>query len=290
VLFEKSEQVALGDPDHPAKPVRDKLAIFDPPPNRAVPDIKCIRYPVDRVELDFVVSGTAITGIGKSRLSLGGPVSRNHPQRPTIRGRYPLCAKFTRGRYPFKVENPLGGSMAMSKKNLKRHSLKAVPLTVGSPDLGEPTLTVSQIVEQLGPLTPDEAAALSERIRHWTRKGLLLPVDQHHAGTGRHRGYRPATSYEVVVLNALARAGLDLVSRPDIRAALEQATAAFQKWLQAMSAGRKPPLLFLRMQVGSEPTVSTHEELVRHAPAAETMIAVNLSKLFSRVLSRVSQP
>jgi hypothetical protein len=185
--------------------------------------------------------------------------------------------------------------MARSKKNLKRHSLKAVPLPVGSPDLGEPTLTVGQIVEQLGPLTPDEAAELSERIRHWTRKGLLVPVDQHHAGTGRHRGYRPATSYEVVVLNALARAGLDLVSRPDIRAALEQATAAFQKWLQAMSAGHKPPLLFLvishdRTQVGSEPTVSTHEELVHHAPAAEIMIAVNLSKLFSRVLSRVSQP
>jgi hypothetical protein len=188
--------------------------------------------------------------------------------------------------------------MASSKKKRRRvmrHSLKAVPLTVGSPDLGGPTLTVGQIVEQLGPVTPDGAAALSERIRHWTREGLLLPVDQHHAGTGRHRGYSPATSYEVAVLNALASAGLHPVSRPYIRAALEQATAACQKWLQAMSAGHKPPLLFLvishdRTQVGSEPTVSTHEELVHHAPAAEIMIAVNLSKLFSRVLSRVSQP
>jgi hypothetical protein len=188
--------------------------------------------------------------------------------------------------------------MATSKKktpHVKRHRLKAVPLTVGSPELGAPTLSVGQIVEQLGPLTPEEAAALSERVRHWTREGLLLPVDQHHAGTGRHRGYSLATSYQVAVLNALAGAGLQLVSRPYIRTALEQAAAAFQKWMQAMGAGHKPPLLFLvishgRTQVGSEPTVSTHEGLVNHAPAAEIMIVVNLSRLFSRVLSRVSQP
>jgi hypothetical protein len=181
------------------------------------------------------------------------------------------------------------------KRQVKRHRLEAVSLIVGSPELGAPTLTVGEIVEQLGPLTPDQAAALSERIRHWTREGLLVPIDQHHAGTGRHRRYSIDTSYEAAVLNALASAGLQLISQPYIETALEQATAALRKWRQAIGAGHKPPLFVLvishdRTQIGSEPTVSTHEELVQHAPAAEIMIVVNLSRLFSRVLSRLSQP
>ena len=65
-------------------------------------------------------------------------------------------------------------------RQVKHHVLTAAPLTVGSPELGTPTLTVGQIVEQLGPVAPD-ATAMSERIRHWTREGLLLPVNQHHA-------------------------------------------------------------------------------------------------------------
>lgn len=102
---------------------------------------------------------------------------------------------------------------------MKRQALTAAPLTIDSPELGAPILTVGQIVEQLGPVAPD-AAAMSERIRHWTREGLLLPVNQHHAGTGRHRRYGPDASYEAAILNALATAGLQLVSRPYIQAAL----------------------------------------------------------------------
>ena len=77
---------------------------------------------------------------------------------------------------------------------MKRHALTAVPLSVASPELEAPTLTVGQIFEQLGPIAPDAAAAMRERIRHWTREGLLLPVNQHHAGTGRHRRYSPDTT------------------------------------------------------------------------------------------------
>ena len=81
----------------------------------------------------------------------------------------------------------MGFLMRASKKKVpqvKRQALTAAPHTGGSPELGAPTLTtVGQIVEQLGPVAPD-AGAMSERIRHWTREGLLLPVNQHHAGTG----------------------------------------------------------------------------------------------------------
>jgi DNA-binding transcriptional MerR regulator len=179
--------------------------------------------------------------------------------------------------------------MRASKKaarQVKHQRLTAVPLTVGSPELGVPTLTVGQIVEQLSPVAPD-AAAMSERIRHWTREGLLLPVNQHHAGTGRHRRYSPHATYEAAILNALATAGLQLVSRPYIQPALSHARAALQKWQEAKSAGHKLPLFFLVILHGSgEPTASIREGIVQHDPNAEVMVVVNLSRLFLRVRTR----
>jgi MerR HTH family regulatory protein len=178
-------------------------------------------------------------------------------------------------------------SKKKAPRQVKRHALTAVPLSVASPELEALTLTVGQIVEQLGPITPDAAAAMRERIRHWTREGLLLPVNQHHAGTGRHRRYSPDTSYEAKVLNALANAGLQLVSRPYIQAALSKARAVLQKWRQARSAGHKLPLFFLvishDMTLNGEPTASIHEGIVKHDPTAEIVIVVNLSELFLRV-------
>jgi hypothetical protein len=179
--------------------------------------------------------------------------------------------------------------MASKKtRRVKRHALTAVPVTVGSPELGAPTLTVGQIVEQVGPVAPDAAAAMSERIRHWTREGLLLPVNQQHGGTGRHRRYSADTSYEAAVLNALANAGLQLVSRPYIQAALSQARAVLQRCRQARNAGRKLPLFFLVIsheatRIGGEPTASIHQGIVKYDPAAEIMIVVNLSQLFLRM-------
>jgi hypothetical protein len=179
--------------------------------------------------------------------------------------------------------------MGASKKarRVKHHVLTAAPLRVASAELGAPTLTVGQIVEQLGPVAPD-AAAMSERIRHWTREGLLLPIDQHHAGTGRHRRYSPDASYEAAILNALANAGLQLVSRPYIQAALTQARAALKRWCQARSVGQKLPSFSLVIShgvggIGAEPTATVHEGIVKQDPTAEIMIVVNLSRLFQRM-------
>ena len=184
--------------------------------------------------------------------------------------------------------------MASKKKarQVKHRALTAVPLTVASPELGTPTLTVGQIVEQLGPIAPD-AAAMSERIRHWTREGLLIPVNQYHAGTGRHRRYSSHATYEAAILNALATAGLQLVSRPYIQPALSQARAALRKWQEAKSAGHKLPLFFLViLHESGEPTASIREGIMKHDPNAEVMIVVNLSRLFLRVRdsSPISRP
>ena len=185
--------------------------------------------------------------------------------------------------------------MGASKRKARRvthHALEAAPLATGPAELGRPTITVGEIVKQLGPVAPD-AAAMSERIRHWTREGLLLPLNQHHAGTGRHRRYGPDAAYEAATLNALATAGLQLVSRPYIHSALSQARAALQKWQEARSAGHKLPLFFLVIshdvtRIGGEPTASIHEGIAKQNPIAEIAIVLNLSQLFLRVRGRAA--
>jgi hypothetical protein len=165
----------------------------------------------------------------------------------------------------------------------------------------QPTLTLGQMVGQLsliivdppfGGMSGTSDTSLRERIRHWTREGLLHPVKQHHAGTGRHRHYSPVATYEAAVLNAFARAGLHLVSRPYIQAALSQARTVLKKWHLARSAGHKLPPFFLvishKMTSKSEPTASIHEETVKPDPTADIVIVVNLTQIFSHVAQDLS--
>jgi hypothetical protein len=131
---------------------------------------------------------------------------------------------------------------------------------------------------------------MSERIRHWTKIGLLRPIRQHRSGTGRHRRYSPEACFEAAILNALASVGLELVSRSYVQNALSQSREALRKWHKASDLGRELPLFFLVIledmtRTGGEPTVSISEGAIKIDPAAETMIVVNLSRLFSHVQS-----
>jgi DNA-binding transcriptional MerR regulator len=67
--------------------------------------------------------------------------------------------------------------------------------------------TVSEIAEILAD-APGIEPALIERIRHWTREGLIQPIGLKHPGTGRHREYEDRVLLEVSVLEALAGLGL----------------------------------------------------------------------------------
>jgi hypothetical protein len=174
--------------------------------------------------------------------------------------------------------------MTSSKKKDQRVTPAASSLTIES---SAPTLTVGRIVEQLSSVAPD-TAAMSERIRHWTREGLLFPIHQSHSGTGRHRGYSPDASYEAAILNALATAGLQVVSRPYIVAALSKGKAALRKWQRARRTGRNLPLFLVichdMTENDGEPTASIREGNLNFYTTAEITILINLSQLFSHVL------
>jgi DNA-binding transcriptional MerR regulator len=70
------------------------------------------------------------------------------------------------------------------------------------------TLTVSEIAEILE--QPGRRVSLVERIRHWTREGLIRPIGQKNPGTGRHRQYDEFALLDVALLNVLANFGLQV--------------------------------------------------------------------------------
>jgi hypothetical protein len=169
-------------------------------------------------------------------------------------------------------------------KSQEHREIAAKGASAGNPILGTPTivLTIGQIVERLRPSNP---ATVFERLRHWTKEGLISPVDQHHSGTGTPKLYEFDSPFDCAVLNALAVAGVQVLSRPYIKTALRETRNALAKYRDAQQAKRKPPALSLviSQQVDGEPTVTLHEGAVKHDPATQVAIVINLTQLFAHV-------
>jgi hypothetical protein len=70
-----------------------------------------------------------------------------------------------------------------------------------------PTVSVSDIANRIW--RPDDnmtEAQLVERIRAWTKEGLLVPVGEKNPGTGRHRRYPHSAVPEAMLLKVLSDA------------------------------------------------------------------------------------
>jgi hypothetical protein len=53
-----------------------------------------------------------------------------------------------------------------------------------------------------------------DRVRNWTKEGLLRPIGAKNPGTGRHRRYSESTLIDALVLHVLA----DVIGMPAVRA------------------------------------------------------------------------
>jgi DNA-binding transcriptional MerR regulator len=158
--------------------------------------------------------------------------------------------------------------------------LDASSLTVSSPFLGIPTLTVGQIAEQLSPVAPEQGAT-RERIRHWTREGLLSPIASHHSGTGKRRQYDASSVvYDAAILNAVASAGLHVITQQYLLDALSMARDARHKWDRA---GSKLFLEISHKAAGGDPVIAIHEDAVKCDPDAGLSIVINLARIFKEV-------
>lgn len=180
--------------------------------------------------------------------------------------------------------------MKKRRPRSKYAELKTVSLTVASPEIGLPKLTVGEIAERLHAIAPDTPATV-ERIRHWTRENLLSPVDQQHAGTGRHRHYAEESVYESAILTAIANAGIPVVSQGYLTRALPLVRNALQKWQKAKKDGRDLPLFLIisrSVDEQTDPAVRIHEGIVKQDPNAEISLTINLSRIFAHVLPPTS--
>jgi DNA-binding transcriptional MerR regulator len=130
-----------------------------------------------------------------------------------------------------------------------------------------PTLTVGELAAMAG--TSDVPTTI-ERIRHWTREGLLQVAGNLHEGTGRHRRYHRDAPYDVAFLDALARAGVSVATLRYAVDALSVARISLAEWKVARAKGRPPAMQLEILFIDTGVTVThVHKGLARRKVLAE---------------------
>ena len=104
------------------------------------------------------------------------------------------------------------------------------------------TMRVHGLAAALVRLAPDVAATV-QIIRHWTREGVLFPVQHQHAGPGKHREYAPDAIYEAAILFAINDMGLPISGSRALTDALTM--ARFEIAQREIGKGKKKPRLVL---------------------------------------------
>ena len=162
------------------------------------------------------------------------------------------------------------------------HHLIAADLSVSSPELGTRPITVGQIAEHMRSIAPDVIAS-TERLRYWTKEGLLSPIKPKlRPGTGRRRQYHVSTIFDAAALTIIAASGLQ-IARGCLLDALSQARLALQNW----SGGA----LFLEISYATNaiPKINVHKGEVPSNPAARISIILNLVQILSDARLQVTK-
>lgn len=143
--------------------------------------------------------------------------------------------------------------------------------------------TVGEIVDRIGQAS--NAAAVSERIKVWTRSGLLFPMNkkQKYPGTGHHRRYEWPAVIDAAVLNALTEARVEVVAREDTLFALALAKTAYGEWQQDMTARHYLFLISIRGKPFAGDTALCFRDKIELPTAAEFGGWVSLSPIFARL-------
>jgi len=144
------------------------------------------------------------------------------------------------------------------------------------------SLTTGELAEQIR-RRDVEAGVLVERIKHWTRLGLLHPIGGRHGGTGRHYRYDELALIDVAVLSALADAGVRIQGM-ELLYALARVNHEFTDW---DAKGRQSPF-FLRLdsirgRPFSERAIEVYTGQMKMAPDAQVSIIINLNQALTRV-------
>ena len=183
-----------------------------------------------------------------------------------------------------KPRRPAGKIQAAQAAAVGRALARSPHRAVEASDLVSQTVTVSDLAEALAPIAPDVAGTI-QRIRHWTREGVLRPIEFAHGGPGKHRRYSPAAIYSAAVLHVTTIAGLP-VSQSRFLSQLMQWTDEFaMQWIRAHDRGLivKSGRLTVAVTAQGEIRVERREPTDANASDVVLAIAVDLVKIFSQV-------
>jgi DNA-binding transcriptional MerR regulator len=135
----------------------------------------------------------------------------------------------------------------------------------------------------------DDHQALVERVRHWTREGLLragttLADLDLHPGTGRYRLYDEEQIYRAAVLNALVKEGATVRQLNQVVKGLDGLDDEDRKLWESAKAGKITERVLLVTTMAEKPVVvlvQGMEELAEMFNAANALTVVNLEVLAS---------
>jgi hypothetical protein len=141
-----------------------------------------------------------------------------------------------------------------------------------------PTVTVTEIAERIRK-GDESAAVVADRLRNWTKEGLLLPEGERNPGTGRRRHYPETAIIDALVLSVLT----EQVGMPAVR------TRHFKKlWEVArerylLNLPRKQYLVIGLSPKNASIGQSTPEGISsQFRPEHDAHVVVDLHRLFER--------
>jgi hypothetical protein len=154
-------------------------------------------------------------------------------------------------------------------------------------------LTAGEIAERIRESDDEDLRVIGERLRHWTRSGLLKPIGEQNPGTGHHLRYPERALVDAAILSRLTRRyGLWAKKMPLFTAALlDKAVEQIPKMRGHAEHKRIAYLLFGtingkfvgNVQVVNQPNTKTGSSELVVPPTMDDAILINLTRLFAQL-------
>ena len=144
------------------------------------------------------------------------------------------------------------------------------------------TLTVAEIAERIRRPHEDMRAA-GDRIRNWTREGLLTPVGEKHPGTGKVRRYAADALIEAALLQVITDCtGVAAVAAGEL---LQEAKSIFGR---ARSGNFEDSVLVISKSVGDSKWTMSHVLMAKMSQylasdTHDTHTIIGLKKLLDHI-------
>ena len=122
---------------------------------------------------------------------------------------------------------------------------------------------------------------IGDRIRNWTKDGLLEPLGEKHPGTGRSRSYPEKALIEALVLLEL----MDCLGIQPVKARYYAGWFKSVKMIIERDAKQKKYLVFSRGLEEDLIRTTTSKELAASLQASEitSHVVIDLSKLYAKI-------